>query len=69
MRGLESPRANKRLKLSAEMQDFLRRRTMPFLDANGLTRPISFVLEEAYLQGMRDAVQAMEGADDADATA
>lgn len=43
-----------------EMRDFLRRRTMPFLDNIGLTRSLSFVLEEVYLQGLRDATEAME---------
>lgn len=47
---------NKRFKLSAEEKDFLRRRTLPFFDRAGLDRPISHLLQEAYLQGLRDAV-------------
>jgi hypothetical protein len=46
--------------MTPEMRGLLKRRTMPFLDQFGLeTRPISFVLEEVYLQGMRDAMQAL----------
>jgi len=64
---MEHAVANRKIKMTAEMRDFLRRRTMPFLDANGLTtRPLNFVLEEVYLQGMRDAVQAMEERDGVD---
>ncbi len=63
MRGLDTPRANKRLKFSAEQRGLLRRRTIGFLDGIGLDRPLSFVLEEVYLQGMRDAVQTMENED------
>jgi hypothetical protein len=43
------------------MVDFLRRRTMPFLDGNGMDRPLSTVLQEAYLQGIRDAVDILTG--------
>jgi hypothetical protein len=46
------------LKLSPDITDLVRRRTMPFLDNVGLTRPLSDLLAEAYLQGMKDAVQA-----------
>lgn len=51
---------HKELKLTAEMREMLRRRTMPFLDSVGLDKPVSFLLQEAYLQGMRDIIQAME---------
>lgn len=47
------------LKFNQDMVDFLRRRTTPFLDSNGLDRPISQVLQEVYLQGIRDAVDVM----------
>lgn len=60
MRGMERPRSNRKIVMSADMRDFLRRRTLPFLDSIGVDRPLSFVLEEVYLQGMRDAVQTME---------
>jgi hypothetical protein len=50
--------------MTPEFRDFLRRRTMPFLDSVGLDRPISFVLEEVYLQGLRDATKTMEKTDD-----
>lgn len=43
-----------------EQREIIRARSLPFLDSVGLDRPISFVLEEVYLQGFRDAVQAME---------
>jgi hypothetical protein len=45
------------LKLSPELTDLVRRRTVPFLDNVGLTRPLSDLLAEAYLQGLKDAVQ------------
>ena len=60
MRHFETPVMRKPVEMTPEMRDFLRRRTMPFLNDMGLTRPLSFVLEEVYLQGMRDAVQTME---------
>lgn len=56
---IEHPRVRNDLKLTPEMRDLLRRRTSPFLDSVGIERPLPFLLEEAYLQGMRDAVQAM----------
>ena len=44
-----------------EMREFLRRRTLPFIETSmGLDRPLSFILEEVYMQGMRDAVQTIE---------
>jgi hypothetical protein len=63
-RHFDAPRANKRLKLSTEQRGLLRRRTIGFLDGVGLDRPLSFVLEEVYLQGMRDAAQTMEETND-----
>jgi hypothetical protein len=59
---MEIPGISKRqVKMTPEMRNFLRRRTLPFLNDHGLSRaPLSFVLEEVYLQGMRDAVQTME---------
>jgi hypothetical protein len=51
-----SPRLSD-LKLTPAMLDLVRRRTMPFLDNTGLTRPLSDLMAEAYLQGMQDAVQ------------
>lgn len=60
MRGVETPRANKKLQLTAEQRAFLRRRTIGFIDGIGLDRPLSFVLEEVYLQGIRDALQTLE---------
>lgn len=56
---IERPRASP-IRLTPEMRDFLRRRTRPFLDSNGVERSLPFLLEEAYLQGLRDAVQTME---------
>jgi hypothetical protein len=65
---IDRPRA-RNLKLTPDLRAFLRRRTAPFLDSVGLGRPLTFLLEEVYLQGMRDAVQTMEGSDDADMAA
>lgn len=70
MRRLEAPSIAKRqTQMTPEMRDFLRRRTLPFLNDHGLSRPLSLVLEEVYLQGVKDAVQVMEGADDGDVAA
>lgn len=54
--------AKKPATMTPEFLDLIRRRTMPFLDRNGLSRPLPFLLEEAYLQGMKDAAQAMQSA-------
>ena len=51
------------LRLSPEQADMVRRRTQPFLEWDGLsTRPLSVLLQEAYLQGFKDAVQCYEEA-------
>lgn len=49
-----------RLRLSFEMQSLVERRTRPFLDSVGIERPIAVLLQEAYMQGLRDAVDAMK---------
>lgn len=50
-----------RSKVTPEMDDLAGRRTRPFLDSIGIdNRPISFLLKEAYLQGLKDAVQATD---------
>lgn len=60
MKRYETPGIAKRqLSMTPDMKDFLRRRTMPFLNDMGADRPLSLLLEEVYLQGMKDAVQAM----------
>lgn len=60
MKRFDTASMNRSLQMTPEMRGLLKRRTMPFLDQFGLeTRPISFVLEEVYLQGMRDAMQAL----------
>lgn len=47
--------------LTAEMKDLMRRRTMPFLNGIGLQSvPLAHILQEAYLQGMNDAVDALQ---------
>lgn len=70
MKRFETPSISRRqLPLTSELRDFLRRRTMPFMDQIGVERPLAFVLEEVYLQGMRDAVQAMTERSDADVAA
>jgi len=46
---------------TAEMKDLMRRRTMPFLDVIGLqTVPIAHIVQEAYLQGLNDAIEALQ---------
>ena len=67
MKHFDTPRANRRLRFNAEHRALLRARTIGFLDGIGLDRPLSFVLEEVYLQGMRDAVQTMEERNDGEA--
>jgi len=53
-------RGDSDLKLSEGMIDLIRRRTRPFLDGPGLDRPITKLLQEVYLQGITDAVDAMD---------
>ena len=65
----EKPRAARDIsfKLTDEMKDLMARRTRPFLDGIGLqTIPISRLLQEAYLQGLTDAVDAMNAREAAD---
>lgn len=65
MKRYETPGISKnQMPMTPEFQDFLRRRTMPFLNDSGMDRPLSFILQEVYLQGMRDAVQTMEEGND-----
>ena len=47
------------LKLTEDQSDFVWRRTMPFMDGVGLRLSLSHLLQEAYLQGLADAVEAM----------
>lgn len=42
-----------------DQRDFLHRRTIPFL-RHGTHFSLEHLLQETYLQGMRDAVEAME---------
>lgn len=52
---------NGRLKLTHEQAELVFRRAAPFADSWGVqTRPLVHLLQEAYLQGMADAVEAME---------
>lgn len=44
-----------------EQVDFLRRRTVPFLDRSGLDKPLWHLLQEAYLQGLKDATNVIRG--------
>jgi hypothetical protein len=46
------------LAISREMKGLIQRRTEPFLDSVGISRPIGHLLQEAYLQGLRDALEA-----------
>ena len=44
-----------------EMLDLMHRRTMPFLNGLALTtRPIAHIVQEAYLQGIKDACDALD---------
>jgi hypothetical protein len=54
---------HRELRFTPEQWDFLRRRTRPFLDSIGIERSLPFLLEEAYLQGMKDAMQVVEECD------
>jgi hypothetical protein len=48
------------VKVEREFEDLMGRRVAPFLDRHGVdTRPLSFLLKEAYRQGLVDAVEAM----------
>lgn len=55
---------SKEPQLTFEFKNFIRRRTRLFLDRVGVELPLSFLLEESYLQGMRDAVQTMTAMND-----
>lgn len=47
--------------ISREFADFALRRVMPFIDTISIqSRPLSLIMSEVYLQGIRDAVDAME---------
>ena len=56
---LTHPKANDRLQLTPGQKQFIQSRTTPFIDSVGTNRPLIVLLEEAYLQGLRDAVQTM----------
>lgn len=53
----------KTAELSQQMRDLVWRRTVPFLDRFGMTNSLEHLLAEAYLQGMKDAVQAFAALD------
>jgi len=49
------------MKLEPEYRDLIARRTMPFLDHYGASiMPLSEILRDCYLQGVKDALQVME---------
>lgn len=53
-------RVARTVKVPREFDDLAGRRTAPFLDRHGVdTRPLSFLLREAYRQGIVDAVETM----------
>ena len=52
------------LKITEEMRSLISRRTRPFLDSVGIDRPLTMLLQEVYLQGITDAVDAMEARND-----
>lgn len=45
---------------SSDQREFLERRTRPFLDGIGVGKPLVHLLQEAYLQGVRDTVDVLE---------
>lgn len=52
---------NAKIVLTADQADVVFRRAIPFADTWGVqTRPLVHLLQEAYLQGLTDAVEAME---------
>lgn len=48
------------LKLPQQMLDLAQRRITPFLDNVGMSKSIQHLLIEAYLQGLRDACDALD---------
>ena len=61
MRREPVPKYDRKFRLSHEEADLIRRRTLGFL-TYGTHLPIEHLLAEAYLQGMRDALQCQEAA-------
>lgn len=59
MRREAPPTLKSMTRLSAAERDVVYRRSAPFL-IHGLHLPIEHILGEAYLQGVRDAMQCME---------
>ena len=58
-----------RTKMPQEFRDFAQRRVMPFIDSISIqTRPLVLIMSEVYLQGIRDAVDAMEAKAEREAT-
>lgn len=55
------PNPARKVRLTIEQRGLLYRRTIGFL-LEGTHRSIEHVLQEAYLQGMRDAFDVMEAA-------
>lgn len=39
--------------------DLARRRTQPFLDSIGMGKPLEVLMQEAYMMGIKDAVETM----------
>jgi len=46
--------------IPSDIDDLIHRRIKPFLDSVGMNKSLEHLLAEAYLQGMKDAVQTME---------
>jgi hypothetical protein len=55
------PKYDRRFRPTPAQLDLIRRRTLGFLH-HGLHRPLDVLLAEAYLQGIRDAVDAHDDA-------
>jgi hypothetical protein len=48
-------------RITRDLDDLARRRTQSFLDHIGLeSRPVAFLLREAWLQGVKDAAAVLE---------
>jgi hypothetical protein len=47
------------LRVPYDTRLLIERRTEPFLDSVGMSRPLSTVLAECYLQGMKDALEVL----------
>jgi hypothetical protein len=59
VKGKYTASLNSDLRLTPEQASLVIDRTAPFLDRFGMDRPITLLLQEAYMQGMRDTLEAL----------